>query len=277
MAGAGGKSNEPETSEALTTFGVVLKALRERAGLTQEEFATRVQYSAHYIASIEQGRRFPPQDLVDRGEEVLASGGVLKAVASHVTRRVGLAAWFREWATIELDAISLYAYECRVLPGLLQPEAYIRAIIEGSSQPPTEEQIEHRVKARLERQRLLHERPSTTFSFVFEQSLLERSTGGREVTRIVIEHLLAVGRQRNVEIQVMPTEQPTHAGMNGPMYLAETSDHRWIGYTEGLGYSTLISNPKSVSAMMQAYGKLRSQALGSAATLSLLENMLGKL
>lgn len=53
--GSGGVSSEPETSDSLKTFGAVLKALREEAGLTQEEFAPRVQYSVHYIAKIEQG------------------------------------------------------------------------------------------------------------------------------------------------------------------------------------------------------------------------------
>ncbi|MGW2294840.1 helix-turn-helix domain-containing protein [Streptomyces violaceorubidus] len=273
MAGNG----EPETSEALKTFGAVLKALRDKAGLTQEDFAPRVRYSTHYVASIEQGRRFPPKDLVERGEEVLDAGGVLRAAAKYLTRRVGLASWFREWAAIEEDAISLYAYECRVVPGMLQPEAYIRAVFDASLPPLTEEQIERQVMARLERQKLLIERRNTAFSFMVEQGLMERQTGGKEVTRILIDHLLEVGRLRNVEIQIMPAQQPDHAGLDGPMYLAETSEHQWIGYAEGQQHSDLITAPKDVSAMLQRYGKMRSQALGREATVCLLEQMRGAL
>ncbi|GGS05267.1 hypothetical protein GCM10010269_50140 [Streptomyces humidus] len=35
-------------------------------------------------------------------------------------REPGLAAWFRRWARLEKVAVSLYTYECRLVPGLLQ-------------------------------------------------------------------------------------------------------------------------------------------------------------
>ncbi|MBA9049221.1 MULTISPECIES: helix-turn-helix domain-containing protein [Streptomyces] len=273
MAGNG----EPETSEALKTFGAVLKALRDKAALTQEDFAPRVRYSTHYVASIEQGRRFPPKDLVERGEEVLDAGGVLRAAAKYLTRRVGLASWFREWAAIEEDAISLYAYACRVVPGMLQPEEYIRAVFDSRVPPLTEDEIEKQVAARLDRQRMLTERPNTSFSFIVEQALFERRTGGGEVTRILIDHLLEVGRLRNVEIQVMPLRQATHAGLNGSLCLAETPDYQWVGYFEGQRGSVLVSGPKEVSVQLQRYGKMRSQALCHQASASLLKQLRGEL
>src|SRR5215470_19132226 len=138
---------EPEVSEGLKTFGAVLKALRNEAGLTQEEFAPLVGYSAPYIAKIEQGKRFPPADLVERAAPVLgeAQGRVLKAAAQSLTRRVGLASWFQHWAGIEEEALSLYAYECRAVPGLLQSEAYIRAICDERLPPLDEDDLERQV------------------------------------------------------------------------------------------------------------------------------------
>ncbi|MFB7558997.1 helix-turn-helix domain-containing protein [Streptomyces brevispora] len=278
--GAGGATNnEPELSDSLKTFGAVLKALRDEARLTQEQFAPLVQYSAAYIAKIEQGKRFPPRDLLDRSEEVLGATAarVLTAAARSLTRKVGLASWFRQWAGIEEEAITLYAYECRAIPGLLQPEAYIRAIFERRLPPLSSEQIEHQVTARLERQQLLTERPNTAFSFIIEQALLERHMGGPEVIRQLLDHLLEQSMRRNVEIQVMPLRQYDHAGIDGLMYLAETQRHEWVGYSEGQQSSILITSPKDVSAMLQRYGKLRSQALGREATVSLLEQMRGAL
>jgi transcriptional regulator with XRE-family HTH domain len=270
-------SSEPEVSDGLKSFGAVLKALREEAGLTQEEFAPLVGYSVHAVAKLEQGKRFPSVKFIERAGAVLGAPRVLKAAARHLTRRQGLASWFVQWAGVEEEAISLYAYECRAIPGLLQPEAYIRAIFERRLPPLTEEEIERQVVARLERQRLLTERPNTAFSFVVEQALLERCVGGAEVTRPLIDHLLEVGSLRNVEIQIMPLRQEEHAGVDGQMYLAETPEHQWIGYTEGQQSSVLLTNPDDVSAMLQRYGKLRSQALGREATVSLLEQMRGAL
>ncbi|MEU5097544.1 helix-turn-helix transcriptional regulator [Streptomyces sp. NPDC020996] len=277
--GDGGTNSEPELSDSLKTFGAVLKALREESGLTQEEFAARVQYSAAYVAKIEQGKRFPPGDLPARAEEVLGPVAVkvLAAAARSLTRRAVLASWFRQWAGIEEEAISLYAYECRAVPGLLQPEAYIRAIFDRRLPPASEEQIEREVASRLDRQQLISSNQSTAFSFVIEQSVLERRMGGPDVTGHVINNLLEMSTRRNVEIQIMPTVQEDHCGIDGQMYLAETPTHQWIGYTEGQRSSSLISTPKDVSVLLQRYGKLRSQALDCRATVTLLEQMRGAL
>jgi transcriptional regulator with XRE-family HTH domain len=273
------ENGEPEASESLRTFGAVLKALREEAHLTQEQFAERVGYSQAYVAKIEQGKRFPPRDLPARSEDVLGPLGarVLDAAARSLTRRVGLASWFLQWAGIEEEAVSLYTYECRVVPGLLQPESYIRQLFDRRLPPLTEEQLERQVVARLSRQKLLDQRPHTSFSFVIEQALLERRFGGPAVTADLINHLLEQGKRRNVEIQLMPLRPEDHFGFDGQMYLAETSGNRWIGYVEAHDSSSLISDPKAVSPMLQRYGKMRSQALSHQATMSLLEQMRGAL
>lgn len=275
----GNNTSEPEMSDSLKTFGAVLKALREEARLTQEEFAPQVQYSAPYIAKIEQGRRFPPRDLIDRSEGVLGATAarVLAAAARSLTRKAGLASWFQQWAGIEEEAVSLYAYECRVVPGLLQPEPYLREIFERRIPHLSEEQVERQVAARLARQQLFTERPNTSFCFLIEQALLDRRFGGTEVTRTLLDHLLEQGGRRNVEIQVMPLRQEDHFGFEGPMYLAETVDNRWVGYIEGHESSILITDPKAASAMLQRYGKMRSQALSPQATTSLLEQTRGAL
>ncbi|MFD7445897.1 multiprotein-bridging factor 1 family protein [Streptomyces sp. NPDC059909] len=98
-------SSAPEQSDSLKAFGAVLKVFRERASLTQEELAPLVCYSQHCVASIEQGRRMPPGDFVERAEGALDSFGVLRAVARHVSRQPGLAGWFRLWAKLESAAI----------------------------------------------------------------------------------------------------------------------------------------------------------------------------
>ncbi|MFV2118555.1 helix-turn-helix domain-containing protein [Streptomyces sp. Act-28] len=275
----GANGTEAELSDSLRTFGAVLKALREESGLTQEEFAQRVRYSAAYVAKIEQGKRFPPADLPPRAAEVLGPVAVkvLTAAAKSLTRRAGLASWFRQWAGIEEEAISLYAYECRAVPGLLQPEAYARAVFTRQLPPFTQEQIERKVTARLERQALLAERPNTAFAFIIEQAVLERGVGGASVTRAVIDHLLNMGDRTNVEIQIMPLRQEDHCGVDGQLYMAEAPGHRWFGYVEGHRSSSLITDPGEVSVLHQRYGKLRSQALDCRATVNLLERMRGAL
>ncbi|MFC8308990.1 Scr1 family TA system antitoxin-like transcriptional regulator [Streptomyces olivaceus] len=83
------------------------------------------------------------------------------------------------------------------------------------------------------------------------------------------------GRLRNVEIQVMPRTQEDHSGFEGPLYLAETAENRWVGYVEAHDCSMLVTDSKAASGMLQRYGKMRSQALSHHATASLLEQMRG--
>lgn len=280
MGGTGitpGGGGEPEVSDSLKAFGEVVKAFRKRAGLTQEEFAPLVRYSVPTVASIEQGRRFPPPEFVERAEEVLDAFGALRGAARHLSRQPGLASWFRQWARLEAEAVSLYTYECRLIPGLLQPEAYARTLFVNQLPPLGDDQIEAQWAARAERQRLLRERPNTAFSFILEEHLFLRRTGGVEVTRELIEHVLEVAELRNVEVQVMPLVRENHAGLAGPMQLLETPENRWFGYCEGQRGGQFISDPKEISVLQMRYARMRSQALTLEDSLSLLQRMRGAL
>ncbi|GAB2792932.1 helix-turn-helix transcriptional regulator [Streptomyces chlorus] len=255
MGGAGAPGcggGEPDVSDSLKTFGEVVKAFRKRAGLTQEQFAPRVQYSVPTVASIEQGRRFPPSDFVKRAEEVLDAFGALRGAARHLSRQPGLASWFRQWARLEEEAVSLYTYECRLVPGLLQTEAYARTLFVNQLPPLCDDQIEAQWVARAERQRLLRERPNTAFSFILEEQVFLRRTGGVEVTREVIDHVLRLAELRNVEVQVMPQVRENHAGLDGPMQLVETPDNKWLAYTEGQESGQFIHQSKVVSMLQSA-------------------------
>ncbi|MFE2022473.1 helix-turn-helix domain-containing protein [Streptomyces sp. NPDC059499] len=270
-------STAPEPSDSLKAFGAALKVFRERALLTQEQLAEQLVYSHASVASIEQGRRMPTAHFVERAEDVLDAFGVLRAVVRHVGRQPGLAAWFRAWAQLEATAVSLCTYECRVVPGLLQTEAYARAVMLNVPPPPTEEELEERIAARMARQKLLTRKPPIAFSFIVDESVLELRTGGDDVLQELLDHLIACAELWNVELQIMPLKQPYHAGMDGPMQLLETPDHKWLGYAEGQKTGQLISEPKAVSVMQMRYAKMRSQALSPADSADLLKRMRGTL
>ncbi|MFF5706223.1 helix-turn-helix domain-containing protein [Streptomyces sp. NPDC012794] len=275
-----GKSNgddQVEPDPDLRNFGDVLKASRKRADLTQEQFGPRVGYSVQYVASVEQGRRHPSAKFVNKAEEVLNAFGVIQIAAKQMTRRRGLASWFRRWAELEETAVALNTYECRSIPGLLQTEAYARAQIENVPPRPTAQEAEDRITLRLDRQKVLTRTPYTTFSFIIEQTVFERQTGGPEVTRKLIDHLLKCAQLPNVDIQLMPTASPEHAGTDGPFQILESHEHEWLGYSEGQKHGEVITDAKAVSDLHQQYAKLRIQALNPADTAGLLMRLRGSL
>ncbi|MEU0585977.1 helix-turn-helix transcriptional regulator [Streptomyces sp. NPDC006132] len=270
-------NGEPESSDSLRTFGAVVQGLREHAGLSREEFGELVRFSKHTVASVELGRRMPDAEFVQRAEEVFGRTGALQRAAGCLERQPGLAAWFRRWARLEQVAITLYTYECRMVPGLLQTEAYARALFTNQLPPLDDAQIDQRWAARAERQRLLRERPNTAFNFILEEHAFLRRTGGVEVTRELIDHVLEVAGLRNVEIQIMPLTQGAHAGLAGPMQLLETPENRWFAYNEGQRGGQFVSDPKEISVLQRRYASMRSQALTLEDSVSLLKRMRGHL
>ncbi|MCS0639502.1 helix-turn-helix domain-containing protein [Streptomyces sp. LP05-1] len=272
-------SREPETSASLRVFGSVVQALRTFVGLERAELAPLLSLSPHTLASIEQGRRTPPPEFLDHADDYLGGTGAVREAGQHITRdQPGLAAWFRRWASMERTAIALYTYECRLIPGLLQPESYMRKLFEDRVPSLSDEEIETQWVARLDRQRLLlRERPHTMFTFIMEEHLFHRRLGGPEVTRELIDNTLALAALRNVEVQLMPLECGSHAGVDGPLQLLETPDHKWHAYCEGQEGGILISDRKVVSTLQKRYARMRGQALDVRESVGVLQRMRGAL
>ncbi|MGW8763072.1 helix-turn-helix domain-containing protein [Streptomyces sp. NPDC055815] len=272
---AASSGGEPETSDSLKTFGEVVKAFRRRAGFTQEEFAPLVGYSVPTIASIEQGRRLPSAGFVGQAEELLDAFGAIRGAAKHLTRNPGLARWFRQWAKLEAQAVTLYTYENRLVPGLLQTTAYARTLFEKQIPALGDDEIEANLAARVERMKLLTDRPHTIYSFIVEEHVLRRQTGGPEVMREQIDHILEICARRNIDIQVMPQTRGHHAGLDGPLQLLETVENKWYAYCEGQRAAHLISDPKEISILHKRYARMRAQALSAEESVSLLREMRG--
>ncbi|WP_328223127.1 helix-turn-helix domain-containing protein [Streptomyces sp. NBC_00310] len=277
MAATGMGGGEPEASDSLRTFGAMVQALREHAGLGREELADVIGYSKHMVASVELGRRMPDAAFVEGVDRALGSTGALVRAAQHLGRQPGLAAWFRKWARLETSAITLYTYECRLVPGLLQTEAYARTLFNDRLPLLDDQQIEEQWAARAERQRLLRERPNTAFSFILEEQLFLRRTGGVDVTRELLDHVLEIAEQRNVEIQIMPLVRESHAGLAGPIRLLETPENRWFAYCEGQRGGMFVAETKEISVLLSRYARMRSQALTIPDSASLLRRMRGDL
>ncbi|MET9448635.1 helix-turn-helix domain-containing protein [Streptomyces cinerochromogenes] len=272
-----GSNGEPETSDSLRTFGAVVQALREYHGLSREDFGRRVGYSKHTVASVELGRRMPDTAFVEAAEGELGNTGALRRAAEHLVRQPGLASWFQRWAALEKTATHLFNYECRMIPGLLQTESYARQLFDDELPPLTDAQIEASWTARAKRQRLLRERPNTAFNFIIEEHAFRRSTGGSEVTREAIDYILEIAQLRNVEVQIMPLRQESHAGLHGPIALLETPQHKWFAYSEGQESGQFISDVKVVSTLQSRYARIRSQALTLTHSVSLLQRIRGDL
>ncbi|MDN3023365.1 helix-turn-helix transcriptional regulator [Streptomyces sp. S.PB5] len=260
----------------LEMFGSLLRFFRERAGVTQEALAQYVGYSKSQVAMVERGERAPKGQFVEIADERLGAQGALLAAARKL-RVSRFPSWFEDYAELEARATAIYMYTTHVIPGLLQTEAYALATFEVHRPSLEDEEIETRLAARLDRQRVLERRPAPVVGFVLEEHILRRPLGGGQALKEQLGHILNIGRRRNVEIQVMRTGRQNHAGLDGPMILLEAEDPDRIAYVEGPHNGYFVSQQPELGQMFARYGILRAQALDPEESAQLISEVAGRL
>ncbi len=266
---------DEESAAVLRTVGRVIKMCRERAGLTQAALGAQIGYSEEQVSSVERGRRAPMEEFLDAADRVLETHGLISALKGDV-EKARFPKKVRDLAKLEAQAVELCAYANHVVHGLLQTPEYARALYRMRRPPYTDEQVDELVEARLVRQRVFAEQPAPMFNFVQEEVTLRRPLGGKMVMRKQLEHLLEVGRRRNVEIQVLPTDREDHAGLAGALQLLRLKEGLTVGHVEVQLLNRLISDPKEIQILEIRYGIIRAQALTPRESLAFIEKVLGE-
>ncbi|MFJ7118858.1 Scr1 family TA system antitoxin-like transcriptional regulator [Streptomyces albogriseolus] len=266
---------DEESAAVLRTVGRVIKMCRERAGLTQAALGAQIGYSEEQVSSVERGRRAPMEEFLDAADRVLEAHGLISALRGDV-EKARFPKKVRDLAKLEAQAVELCAYANHVVHGLLQTPEYARALYRMRRPPYTDEQVDELVEARLVRQRVFAEQPAPMFNFVQEEVTLRRPLGGKMVMRKQLEHLLEVGRRRNVEIQVLPTDREDHAGLAGALQLLRLKEGLTVGHVEVQLLNRLISDPKEIQILEIRYGIIRAQALTPRESLAFIEKVLGE-
>ncbi|MGC5343274.1 helix-turn-helix domain-containing protein [Streptomyces sp. DT171] len=266
---------DADSAAVITAVGRQVKLWREAAGLRATELGAAIGYGENQVYKVEAGKRIPKPEFLDRADEVLGAGGKLSAMKKDVAE-ARYPKKVRDVAKLEADAGEMGSYSSDVVDGLLQTEEYARALY-GERRPSfTEDQVERLVAARLARQAAFDRRPAPLLTFVQEEAVLRRPTGGKAVLRRQLERLLELGTLRHVEIQVMPTETEEHAGLDGSLRVLKLKDGAAVGLNEVQLTSRLISDPKEVQILEMRYGMLRAQALTPRLSRLFIEKLLGE-
>lgn len=132
-----------------------------------------------------------------------------------------------EYIAFENDASLCRSYEVAVVDGLLQTEAYTRAVMQSAVQPGlSDAEIENRVSIRMKRADVLEGEQPLDLWTVVEESALRKPTGGHEVMLEELQHLLDLSRRPNITIQVMPSSIGVHPGIDGAFHILSFDDPR---------------------------------------------------
>ena len=251
-------------TDPILVFGKLLKALRERAGMSQKQLADTVHYSASFISAIENGTKPAKSDLVSRLDQALDAGGALLAVWPITT--VGTySSWFARIAELEAQAVKIHEWELRYVPGLLQTAEYTRELMRADcpryNLGDDEESIERGVASRMERQEILARDNPPRAWFVIDESVLHRLVGGYAVMAKQLEHLEAMAEMTHIIVQVLPFSVKSHSGGAGPLKILEFSDAPTVGYTEGRWSGRVIEAYDEVGVATSHFDLIRASAL----------------
>lgn len=145
----GPKKLDPSSSPR-ALLGAELRHRREAAGLSQDDLGAPLFVSGSFIGQLEAGTRRMQVDQAQKLDEVLGAGGFFVRNCAAL-KKSKYPDHFAEAAEAEREAITIKEYAPLLIPGLLQTEAYARAVFRAGLPTATEDAIDELVAARLER------------------------------------------------------------------------------------------------------------------------------
>ncbi|MFF5084746.1 helix-turn-helix domain-containing protein [Actinoplanes sp. NPDC000266] len=210
-------------------LGVELRRHREAARITIDMVAERLGCSTSKVSRIETGHTSAtPADVA----AMLDIYGVSVAVTQElvqIAREARQKGWWHPFSTVlsgayvglEAATRCIRTYEQQVIPGLLQSEEYAIAMIRAARSGDNDQEIEQRVRVRMERQSLLIQDDPIDLWAVLDEAVVSRPVGGDAVMRDQLAKLINAARLPNVTLQILPFAAGAHAGMDSTFAILE--------------------------------------------------------
>lgn len=246
-----------EPSAALLILGDVLAQARKSAGMSQDQLATKTNYSRSQVSMTETGQQLPSPDFVSRCDEVLGTGDLLSGILERASRDDARAR-IADLAKAERHSTAIRTYSPVLVPGLLQTEGYMRhqfgaARFSGAS----DEEIDQRVQVRLRRQTVLQTLRS--YLVILDEAVLHRIIGGPQIIHEQLTHLLVLARSPRINVQIMPFATVSYPAA-GPMTILDLADGGQAVHLDGPISGTTTTRPGIVQDCTERFDMLRSQA-----------------
>lgn len=272
-------------------LGSELRQLRLAAGFSGAQVVRKLIWSPSKLTRLETGENstVEPADAValcsiyDADPETTARLRGYAAVTKTKKDWWATAAYrpvirpgFKAFLDLEATATALQGYEAEFVPGLLQTEAYIRAIYASAHQGLLPEDIAQSVAVRTLRQAALS-RPESPLKFtaIINEAVLHRHIGEPPVMRDQLAHIAEVAASRpNVRVQVMPYRAGYHPGMGGSFvvfHFPERLSLKPMVYMENLSDAVVKRSDGEVERYADTFSDMQALASGPKESLSMIK------
>ena len=272
---------DPRSSVANRALAAELRRLRELSGMSGDEVALRLRWSASKVSRVETNRSGVKRPDLDRLLDLYDVDEVrrdqLIALASEPEPR----GWWSAYPTASVDAeyaayISLEAsathirwWSPELINGLLQTEEYageIMSLAFGSPPEVPPRVIQDRIDVRIRRQELLTKPGDRHFIFILDEATLLRKHGSPSVMRHQLERLVELSALPTVTLRVLafagkhPVVNPGGFAILefAPLHETTISD---VVYVERMQASELVEDEAEAHGYRLAFERLFAEAL----------------
>ncbi|WP_318203868.1 helix-turn-helix transcriptional regulator [Streptomyces sp. SCL15-4] len=257
-----------------TFYGKELRWKREAAGLSLEAFLEGSFYGKTYLSDIEHGERRMPLDLARHADRVLGTDGFFERHCEDVrkARRAGHAAYFEKVLEAEKYAESIEEWSPSTLPGLLQTAPYARALVQSSHPSASDEWVEEKVRARLDRARLFEDDHSVPeYWAILHESLFTDAIVAPADMAAQLDRIVDLTERRRITPQVVSRKQGAYPLMAASVMIMSFPDAPQLIYTEASYSGDTLDDPALVKQYRKAYDRLRAVALSPDTSLAMIK------
>ncbi|MGZ0203159.1 helix-turn-helix domain-containing protein [Streptomyces sp. RM1] len=273
-------------------LGKRLQELREAAGLGREEAARVLRVAAATVRRMETAEvalKIPYLQML------LDTYGVPREEAAAFVRLAEeanqpgwwqrfhdvLPDWFSLYVSLEGAARVIRSYEPHFVPGLLQTEAYARAVLEAGTIGQTEPHaIERHVSLRMERQRLLERENPPHLWVIMDETVFRRPVSvSPDVLRDQLDRLLEYAGRDGITLQIAEFAAGPHPGTYAPFTLFRFAEPELpdMVFTEYLTGALYLDARQEVAAHLEVLDHMTARAASARRTREILREYRARL
>jgi hypothetical protein len=266
-------------------LSIELKKLREKNARTCAQVGEALDWSGSKVNRMETGSgRVQPSDIdalcrfygtTDELREFLKSlAREAKTRGWWQVHGSGVPEWFNIYIGLEQEASTFRQYQCELIPGLMQTEAYTCELHKTGAHMSAED-IGKAVRVRMERQALLTGAGAPDAWFIVNEGALRNVIGDRALMREQLENLLDKAELPSVTLQVLSFDSGTYPATGSFTMLGfpDLEDPDLV-YRDGITDAVYLEGEHHVREYTRAFDGLRAAALSPQRSTQLIRSIL---
>ncbi|MFC8430773.1 helix-turn-helix domain-containing protein [Streptomyces sp. NPDC057253] len=266
-------------------LSIELKKLREKSALTCAQVGESLDWSGSKVNRMETGNgRVQPSDIdalcrfygtTDELREFLKSlAREAKTRGWWQVHGSGVPEWFNIYIGLEQEASTFRQYQCELIPGLMQTEAYTSELHRTGAHMSAAD-IDKAVRVRMERQAMLTRTDPPEAWFILNEGSLRNVIGDRALMREQLERVLESAELPCVTLQVLPFDSGTYpaTGTFTMLGFPDPEDQDLV-YRDGITDAVYLEGEHHVREYTRAFDGLRAAALSPQRSTHLIKTVL---